>query len=76
MACYISSNNNRFYAAVETAFGAVPAITASNRFPGGEAGAQAGRRQAAAQRQDGDAHVSGASAESAQADDVRAAGAT
>ena len=34
MACYISSNNNRFYAAVETAYGAVPAITASNRFPG------------------------------------------
>jgi hypothetical protein len=34
MACYISSNNNRFYAAVETAYGTVPAITASNRFPG------------------------------------------
>jgi len=34
MSCYISSNNNRFYAAVETAFGAAPAIDASNRFPG------------------------------------------
>ena len=34
MACYISSNNNRFYAAVETVYGTVPAITASNRFPG------------------------------------------
>jgi hypothetical protein len=34
MPCYISSNNNRFYAAVETAYGTVPAITASNRFPG------------------------------------------
>jgi hypothetical protein len=33
MSCYISSNNNRFYAAVESAFGAVPLIDASNRFP-------------------------------------------
>lgn len=34
MSCYISSNNNRFYAAVEPAFGAVPLIAADNRFPG------------------------------------------
>ena len=34
MSCYISSNNNRFYAAVESAFGAVPIIAAGNRFPG------------------------------------------
>lgn len=33
MACYISSNNNRFYSATETAYGTVPAITNSNRFP-------------------------------------------
>ncbi|MFB3777237.1 MAG: hypothetical protein ACE141_06475 [Bryobacteraceae bacterium] len=34
MSCYISSNNNRFYAAVESAYGAVPLIAAANRFPG------------------------------------------
>ena len=34
MSCYIASNNNRFYAAVEPAFGAVPLIGAENRFPG------------------------------------------
>ena len=34
MSCYIASNNNRFYAAVEPAFGAVPLISAENRFPG------------------------------------------
>jgi len=34
MSCYIASNNNRFYAAVEPAFGAVPLIGAANRFPG------------------------------------------
>ena len=33
MANYISSNNNRFYAVVESAFGQVPAITATNRLP-------------------------------------------
>jgi hypothetical protein len=34
MACYISSNNNRFFTGVEAAYGAVPAIDAGNRFPG------------------------------------------
>ena len=34
MACYISTNNNRFYVALETNFGDVPAITAANRFAG------------------------------------------
>ncbi|HSW49936.1 MAG TPA: hypothetical protein VLH09_07155, partial [Bryobacteraceae bacterium] len=34
MSCYISSNNNRFYAAVESGYGAVPLIAAANRFPG------------------------------------------
>jgi hypothetical protein len=34
MSCYISSNNNRFYAAVEPAFGAVPLVGAATRFPG------------------------------------------
>ncbi len=33
MSCYIASNNNRFYAAVEPAYGAVAAITAANRIP-------------------------------------------
>jgi hypothetical protein len=33
MANYISSNNNRFYAVVESAFGQVPAIAATNRLP-------------------------------------------
>jgi hypothetical protein len=34
MSCYISSNNNRFYAGIEAAFGAVPAVDSSMRFPG------------------------------------------
>ena len=33
MSCYISSNNNRFYAALESAYGAVPAIIGTNRIP-------------------------------------------
>jgi hypothetical protein len=33
MASYISSNANRFYTALESAYGQVPAITASNRIP-------------------------------------------
>lgn len=33
MACYISSNQNRFYAALEPSFGTVAAITAANRIP-------------------------------------------
>src|ERR1700722_10497323 len=33
MVNYISSNNNRFYAAIEAAFGQVPAIDATNRLP-------------------------------------------
>ncbi len=32
MSCYISSNANRFYTAVEPAYGEVPAITAANRI--------------------------------------------
>ena len=34
MSCYISSNNNRFYVALESAYGSVPAITGQNRIPG------------------------------------------
>jgi hypothetical protein len=34
MSCYISSNNNRFYTALEPAFGIVPGITGQNRIPG------------------------------------------
>ena len=30
---YISSNNNRFYSAIEAAYGQVPEIGAQNRFP-------------------------------------------
>src|ERR1700761_515757 len=33
MASYISSNANRFYAALESAYGQVPAIAAANRIP-------------------------------------------
>jgi hypothetical protein len=33
MASYISSNANRFYTGLESAYGQVPAITAQNRFP-------------------------------------------
>src|SRR5258708_27700055 len=34
MSCYISSNNNRFYTALECVYGDVPAITGQNRIPG------------------------------------------
>lgn len=34
MSCYISTNANRFYTAIESAYGQVPAITAANRFVG------------------------------------------
>ena len=33
MSCYISSNNNRFYVALESTYGTVPAITGQNRIP-------------------------------------------
>ena len=33
MASYISSNANRFYTALESAYGSVAAIAASNRIP-------------------------------------------
>jgi len=33
MSCYISSNENRFYAAVEQAFGNAATVTGSNRLP-------------------------------------------
>lgn len=33
MSCYLSSNNNRFYAALESTYGTVPAITGQNRIP-------------------------------------------
>ena len=33
MPCYISSNNNRFYVALESNYGDVPAITGQNRIP-------------------------------------------
>src|ERR1039457_3949587 len=33
MASYISSNANRFYTALESAYGQVPAVTAGNRIP-------------------------------------------
>ncbi len=33
MSCYISSNNNRFYVALESAYGSVPEITGANRIP-------------------------------------------
>jgi|HigsolmetaAR202D_1030399.scaffolds.fasta_scaffold14117_2 hypothetical protein len=33
MPCYISSNDNRFYAAIESSYGTVPAITAAAQFP-------------------------------------------
>src|SRR6185437_11720011 len=33
MSCYISSNNERAYVAVETNYGIVPAITGQNRIP-------------------------------------------
>jgi hypothetical protein len=33
MACYIASNNNRFYVARESGYGTIAAVTAANRFP-------------------------------------------
>jgi hypothetical protein len=40
MASYISSNANRFYAALESAYGSVGSITASNRIPAVKLGVQ------------------------------------
>ena len=40
MASYISSNANRFYAALESAYGKVDAITAANRIPAVKLGIQ------------------------------------
>ena len=34
MSCYVSSNNNRFYVALESVYGTVPVITGQNRIPG------------------------------------------
>jgi hypothetical protein len=33
VSCYISSNNNRLYVALESTYGTVPAITGANRIP-------------------------------------------
>jgi hypothetical protein len=33
MSCYISSNNERIYVGLETAYGVVPAVTVANRIP-------------------------------------------
>jgi hypothetical protein len=33
MSCYISSNENRFYAGPESSYGQTPAVTAANRIP-------------------------------------------
>src|SRR5579862_6669577 len=33
MGCYVSSNNERVYVALESAYGQVPAVTAANRIP-------------------------------------------
>jgi hypothetical protein len=33
MSCYVNSNDNRFYAALETVFGTAAAIISQNRFP-------------------------------------------
>lgn len=40
MSCYISSNNNRLFVALEPTFGAVPAITGENRIPAVELSAK------------------------------------
>jgi hypothetical protein len=34
MSCYVSSNNNRFYVALESTYGNVPTVTAQSRIPG------------------------------------------
>jgi len=34
MSCYVSSNSNRFFVALESAYGVVPAATGQNRIPG------------------------------------------
>ncbi|MEQ1886686.1 MAG: hypothetical protein ABL967_16610 [Bryobacteraceae bacterium] len=33
MSCYVSSNNNRFYVALESTYGTVPGIASQNRIP-------------------------------------------
>jgi hypothetical protein len=50
MACYISSNDNRFYAALEASYGTVAPVTAVNRFPA--LGLKARQRPVIAQRRD------------------------
>ena len=45
MANYISSNSNRFYAAVESAYGQAGSVTSSNRFPAVRLAVQQGLEQ-------------------------------
>ena len=40
MGCYISSNDNRFYVALEPSYGTVAPVTAENRFPAVRLGAK------------------------------------
>ena len=42
MSCYISSNNERFYVALESAYGQVPAITSAESNSAGEADGETG----------------------------------
>jgi len=49
MSCYISSNNNRIYVALEGTYGQVGAVTGANRIPAvklsaRQVGEQTGRR--------------------------------
>ena len=73
MASYISSNANRFYTALESAYGQVAAITAQNRIPAVKLAIQQQLEAATAQRQDGEPDVRGPAGRRQAAHDVRAA---
>src|SRR4051812_48249281 len=59
MSYYISSNNNRFYVALESAYGSVPAITGQNRIPGVKLAAKQVLEQSSRRDNIGEPHVCG-----------------
>ena len=59
MSTYISSSANRFYTALESAYGSVGTITAANRIPAVKLGIQQQVGDGNAARQDGEPDVRG-----------------
>ena len=73
MSSYISSNANRFYTALESAYGQVATITAGNRIPALKLTVEQQQEVDGAEGQDGKPDVSGDAAGGAAADELRAA---